>query len=97
MQTQAIDNAHGIIARELSYLCDQTQHSYRENALLKQRLDEDLINKAETFGFTVAIQQPRLTFDMNLLERTVKNYGLLGVDITDDTGMVVASYPSKNI
>ena len=90
MQTrQAIDNAHGIIARELSYLCDQTQHSYRENALLKQRLDEDLINKAETFGLLLQLQ-PRLTFDMNLLERTVKNYGLLGVDITDDTGMVVA-------
>ena len=97
MQTrQAIDNAHGIIARELSYLCDQTQHSYRENALLKQRLDEDLINKAETFGLLLQLQ-PRLTFDMNLLERTVKNYGLLGVDITDDTGMVVASYPSKYI
>lgn len=93
---QAIENAHGLLARELRYVSDRAMISYKEKELLEERMDDDLINKAETFGLLLSLQ-PRLTFDMGLLEKTCKNYGLLGVDITDETGMVVASYPSKYV
>ncbi len=93
---QAIDHAHNLLTTELHYLCRRTRDSQENYDVLKTKLDADLVDKADTFALMLKLQ-PQLAQNMEMLKTTCTNYGLLGVDITDATGMVVASYPTNYI